>query len=101
MLSILITAPVGAGIIAVGGPVLLHRSPGRDRLHRQAEMVVDDQDAGSPLQMVDDQDAGSPLQTVVNDASGSASFGSVDRKNKMGEEIRNEETEEGDIVTKF
>ncbi|XP_070185808.1 sodium/hydrogen exchanger 9B2-like isoform X2 [Littorina saxatilis] len=46
VLSILLTAPTGAGLIAITGPFFLTRTPDADRLRRKSELSVDD-DHGS------------------------------------------------------
>ncbi|KAL8579402.1 hypothetical protein ACOMHN_026767 [Nucella lapillus] len=46
VLSILITAPIGAALIAIMGPILLHKTPTSDRMHKSVEEVVEEPSPG-------------------------------------------------------
>ncbi|XP_076454012.1 sodium/hydrogen exchanger 9B2-like [Babylonia areolata] len=100
VLSILITAPTGAALVAIFGPHLLHRTPSADKTCM--ETVVD-------INAAEQEDPSSTLPEISNDISDavvinhagpeesvSSSFGSVDAKkrNKVGDET--EKNKEGD-----
>ncbi|XP_076461638.1 sodium/hydrogen exchanger 9B2-like isoform X1 [Babylonia areolata] len=92
VLSILLTAPTGAAIIAILGPTLLHCPPGTDELGRKGKTNVDDPEACAPLQEITGGD-GDAVQNIVDGVSAM----SLDRKkrNTMGDEsemkVANEE----------
>ncbi|XP_076457027.1 sodium/hydrogen exchanger 9B2-like [Babylonia areolata] len=98
VLSILITAPIGAALIAIFGPILLHRTPSADKTKApepEPEPEPDLKTAGMEIRKCSD--------AVVEDHAGVegselSSFGSVDAKmrNKVGDET--EENKEGDSI---
>ncbi|KAL8579403.1 hypothetical protein ACOMHN_026768 [Nucella lapillus] len=104
VLSILITAPIGAALVTVLGPILLHRSPADDRLHRAVQTVIE-----QPQLEPSDQDiknsGGAVTENNVegNGITRSESLGMADRKennNKVGEEGGNNSNND-EAITHF
>ncbi|KAL8591353.1 hypothetical protein ACOMHN_052619 [Nucella lapillus] len=68
VLSILLTAPTGAAIIAILGPILLNRNPEADRSHKTMETKVTDPEASTPLQEVTNGDAADFVDALEDSA---------------------------------
>ena len=115
VLSILLTAPTGAALISVTGPLLLQRSAGADRLHRKSEIKLEDVEAVVPLQGSGGAAVGvwkeSPgIEVTGVGRSGSLLRRSEDKRSKAGGEEEEREEEEDSampgsgvdsMVTKF
>ena len=101
VLSILLTAPTGAALIAVFGPLMLHRDAGSDQLRKGSEVYAQDvEEEAGPR-----DSAGGAAGVVVMEGGDGGGLGvsgggrdgclrSVD-KEKVGGEDRGQEEEEG------
>ena len=83
VLSILLTAPAGAAVISLIGPLTLHRSASLDRLQRKSEVNVEDIEAMPTPRETGDSVVEDGIE--VTDRGRISSLQSVDKRKVFGE----------------